>query len=79
MKKLFIILVISFLVCNNKVYASSIAYCHSGTCHTIKYSSHYKWAMTDCYEPLVMEEVETAPSSFKIVATGRICTVFYSK
>ena len=77
MKKLFIILVISFLVCNNKIYAAGIANCRSGECY-VQYSSHYKWALIDCYEPLFREGVETDFSSFKIVATGKICTVLDS-
>ena len=77
MKKLFIILVLSFLVLYNNVYVAT-ATCISGECE-VMYSSHYKWALIDCYEPLLMEEVETDSSSLKIVATGKTCTVFNSK
>ena len=74
MKK--ILLVLALLWCNTA--SSAIANCSSGECE-FTFSVHYKSAITNCYETIFNEEVETNLSNFRIINTGKQCQVFESK
>ena len=81
MKKLLGILVVSLLWCN--VVNAATATCYAGECDIYR-SVHYGWAQTNCFFPIVNEEIETMPTYFTIVddlslSKGETCFVFESR
>ena len=77
MKKFLMILVMLFW-CSNTFAITDHATCFGGECEFML-GLHYEWAETSCFQPLLMEEVETDFLSFTIVATGETCMVFDSR
>ena len=76
MKKLLGIIVLGLFLSGN-AYAA-MASCISGQCDIIL-SIHYEWVQTNCFQTLLMEEVETEILSFTIKETGEECSVFASR
>ena len=68
-------LLISFLL-SGKVNANeTYVTCIGGECEFLV-SIWYDYAETNCMQTLIMEEVDTGPISFEIIATGQTCLVF---
>jgi len=49
-----------------------------GECEFIL-SIHYEWAETNCYQTMIMEEVETSFLYFTVVDTGQECRIWDSR
>ena len=73
MKKLLGIVVLGLLWCGS--VNAAMATCVGGECDIVL-SLHYEWVQTNCFQTLIMEEVETDFLSFTIVDTGEECMVF---
>ena len=76
MKKLILFLIFSFFWCN--AVNGAKATCMGGECEFIL-SIHYEWAETDCYQTMIMEEVETSFLYFTVVDTGQECRIWDSR
>ena len=76
MKKLLGIVVLGLLWCGS--VNATMATCMGGECEFML-SLHYEWAQTNCFQTLIMEEVETDFLSFTIEDTGEECLVFDSR
>ena len=66
----------SFFYCSN--LNAAIATCYDGKCE-ISLSTHYEFVETNCSHTIVMEEVETDVSYFKINNTGEECKILDSR
>ena len=55
-----------------------MATCFAGECEFVL-SLHYEWAETNCFQTLIMEDVETNFLSFIIEETGEECLGFDSR
>ena len=76
MRRFLIIIFFSFFWCN--AVNSAKATCMGGECEFIL-SIHYEWAETDCYQTMIMEEVETSFLYFTVVDTGQECRIWDSR
>ena len=73
MKKLFGVVVLCLFLSSNAY--SEMATCFAGECEFF-IGIWYEYAETNCFQSLIMEEVDQGPLGFTIVDTGEYCMVF---